>query len=192
MLPLLLRAAQRFEELDATLACETYLEALVAALYAGRYSAGCDAGDIARAALAAPFASNPTSAKELLLVGLATRFTHGYAAAAPTLTTAVRMYRGEATKLEWSCLGFNVAAMDLWDDEAWFELVSAQARLARATGTLSFMAFAFSYLAGHLTLAGDLSQATGAPRRVAAPGSRHREQAEERSVRRASARRLAR
>ena len=133
----------------------------MAALYAGRYSVGCDVGDIARAALAAPFASNPTSAKELLLVGLATRFTHGYAAAAPTLKTAVRMYRGEATKLEWSCLGFNVAAMDLWDDEAWFELVSAQARLARATGTLSFMAFAFSYRAGHLTLAGDLSQATG-------------------------------
>ena len=71
------------------------------------------------------------------------------------------MYRGEATRLEWSCLAFNVAAMDLWDDEAWFELVSAQARLARATGTLSYMAFALSYLAGHHTLAGDLSQAAG-------------------------------
>ena len=51
--------------------------------------------------------------------------------------------------------------MDVWDDEAWFELVSAQARLARATGTLSFMAFSFSYLAGHLTLTGDLTQAAG-------------------------------
>ena len=94
-------------------------------------------------------------------MGLATRFTDGYAAAAPTLKKALRMYRGEATRLEWSCLAFNVAAMDLWDDEAWFELVSAQARQARATGTLSYMAFALSYLAGHHTLAGDLSQAAG-------------------------------
>ena len=32
--PLLLRAAQRLEDLDAELAQETYLEALVAAIYA--------------------------------------------------------------------------------------------------------------------------------------------------------------
>ena len=159
--PLLLRAAQRFESLDPALACETYLEALVAALYAGRYAAGCDVGEVARAALAAPIAEDPATAKELLLVGLAIRFTAGYAAAAPTLKEALRIYRGEPTKLEWSCLAFNVAAMDLLDDDAWFELVSAQARLARATGTLSYMAFAFSYLAGHRVLAGDMSQAAG-------------------------------
>ena len=159
--PLLLGAAQRLETLDAELACETYLEALVAALYAGRHAVGYDITDIAHAALATPFGIKPRSPKELLLVGLATRFTDGSAAAAPTLKKALRMYRGEAARLDWSCLAFNVAAMDLWDDEAWFELVSAQARQARATGTLSYMAFALSYLAGHHTLAGDLSQAAG-------------------------------
>ena len=72
-------------------------------------------------------------------MGLATRFTDGYAAAAPTLKKALQMYRGEPTRLEWPRIAFTVAAMDLWDDEAWLELASGQARLARATGTLSFM-----------------------------------------------------
>ena len=159
--PLVLRAAQRFEALDAELACETYLEALVAALYAGRFAVGYEVGEIARAIRAAPIGADPVSPKEHLLAGLATRFTDGYAAAAPSLKKALEMYRGEATKLEWSCLAFNVAAMDLWDDEAWFELASAQSRLARATGTLSFMGFTVGYLAGHQILAGDLTQATG-------------------------------
>ena len=150
--PLLLGAAQRLETLDAELACETYLEALVAALYAGR-----SRGRLRRRryrprgachTLRHRSAGRPRSC---LLVGLATRFTDGYAAAAPTLKKALGCIAAKPRKLEWSCLAFNVAAMDLWDDEAWFELVSAQARLARATGTLSFMAFALSYLAGHHT-----------------------------------------
>ena len=37
--------------------------------------------------------------------------------------------------------------MDLWDDEAWFELAAGQVRLARANGTLSWLPFALDYLA---------------------------------------------
>ena len=48
--PLLLRAAERLQTLDAELARQTYLEALVAAIYAGRLAHGQDAGEIARAA----------------------------------------------------------------------------------------------------------------------------------------------
>ena len=33
-------------------------------------------------------------------------------------------------------MAYNLAAMELWDDQAWFELASGQAELARATGTL--------------------------------------------------------
>ena len=46
--PLLLRAAQRLEELDAELARQTYLEALVAAVYVGRLAHGQDVLEIAR------------------------------------------------------------------------------------------------------------------------------------------------
>ena len=42
--PLLLRAARRLEPLDAELARETYLEALVAAIYAAALADGTDVG----------------------------------------------------------------------------------------------------------------------------------------------------
>ena len=52
--PLLLRAAQRLQALDAELARKAYLEALVAAIYAGRLAHGQDVREIARATQAAP------------------------------------------------------------------------------------------------------------------------------------------
>ena len=39
-----------------------------------------------------------------------------------------------------------MVAMDLWDDQAWFELATGQVRLARANGTLSWLPFALDYL----------------------------------------------
>ena len=58
--PLLLRAAQRLEDLDAELARQTYLEALVAAVYVGRLAHGQDVLEIARAAAALPTGDGPT------------------------------------------------------------------------------------------------------------------------------------
>src|SRR5579859_5155161 len=81
--PLLLRAAQRLQTLDAELARQTYLEALVAAIYAGRLSRGEGAGEVARAARSAPFGPEPLPNSQLLLRGLAVRLTDGYVAAAP-------------------------------------------------------------------------------------------------------------
>ena len=82
-----------------------------------------------------------------LLLGLATRLTDGYAAAAPTLTAALRAYLAEERHLDWSWVAYSLAAMDLWDDDAWLELASSQAELARATGTLILLPFALDYLA---------------------------------------------
>jgi hypothetical protein len=52
-----------------------------------------------------------------------------------------------------------MVAMDLWDDEAWFELAAGQVRLARASGTLSWLPFALDYLAESHIQAGELSPA---------------------------------
>ena len=52
--PLLLEAARRLEPLDATLARDTYLEALSAAIFAGRLASGTGLRDVAEAARAAP------------------------------------------------------------------------------------------------------------------------------------------
>jgi DNA-binding CsgD family transcriptional regulator len=51
--------------------------------------------------------------------------------------------------------------MDLWDHEAWLELASSQARMARGTGTLILLPYALDYLAGFHIHAGDLSLASG-------------------------------
>jgi DNA-binding CsgD family transcriptional regulator len=159
--PLLLRAARRLEDLDAELARDTYLEALLAAIYAARLASGAGAGvgDVARAARSAPLGPEPLPARRLLLLGLATRLTEGYAAAAPALADAVRAYRADGPRLDWLSLSFTIAAQDLWDDEAWLELASGQAERARRTGTLSVLPYALDYLAGHHVHAGELSLA---------------------------------
>ena len=56
---LLLHAARRLEPLDAELARETHLEALVAAIYAGCFAAGTDVTDVAVAARSAPLGRSP-------------------------------------------------------------------------------------------------------------------------------------
>ena len=144
---------------ELELARQTYLEALVAAIYAGRLAHGQDTEEIARAARVAPFGSEPLPHSQLLLRGLAVRMTDGYEAAAPTLKEALRLYRAQPQELNWLCVSYNLAAMDLWDDQAWFELAAGQVRLARANGTLSWLPFALDYLAENHIQAGQLSAA---------------------------------
>ena len=163
--PLLLRAAQRLAELDAELARQTYLEALVAAVYVGRLAHGQDVLEIARAAAALPTGEGPAgdgraTAGDGLLRGLAVRLADGYTAAAPLLSEALRRYRAQPQELDWLCVAGNMVAMDLWDDQAWFELATGQVRLARANGTLSWLPFALDYLAEIQIQAGELSAAT--------------------------------
>src|SRR4051794_21839262 len=158
--PLLLRAAQRLESLDAELARETHLKALVAVIYAARFATDPAPADVARAALSAPLGPEPLPGGQLLLLGLATRLTDRYAAAAPTLTAALRAYRAEDRHLDWSWVAYSLAAMELWDDDALFELACSQAELARATGTLILLPFALDYLATFHIHAGDLSLAS--------------------------------
>jgi DNA-binding CsgD family transcriptional regulator len=160
---LLLDAARRLEPLDAELAFDTYLEALVAAIQAGRFAVGTDVADVAGAARSVVRGHESTSARALLVLGLAIRLTDGYVAAAPTLTEAVRTFRAEPQKLDRTRLGrhlaANLAAMELWDDEAWLELSSDQASLARATGSLPLLPYALDHLAGIQLQTGDLSEA---------------------------------
>jgi DNA-binding CsgD family transcriptional regulator len=149
------------ERLDAELAQETYLEALLSGIYAAGLARGSSASAIAAAALSAPLEAEPASATHLLLRGLATRVTKGYVAAAPTLRDALLAYRAEDRRLDWLSVAYDIAAMELWDDATWFELASGQAELARATGTLILLPYALDYLAGFHVHAGDLSRAAG-------------------------------
>jgi DNA-binding CsgD family transcriptional regulator len=159
---LMLRAAQRMQSFDAEMARQTYLEALVAAIYAGRLARGQDARQVARAAKSAiplPSGPEPLPHQQLLTYGLAVRLADGYLAAAPTLKDALRRYRAQPHEPGWLSVSYNMVAMDLWDDEAWFELAVGQVRLARANGTLSWLPFALDYLAEIHVQVGELSTA---------------------------------
>src|SRR5262249_9499871 len=85
---LLLQAAQQLEHLDIELACDTYLDALAAAMFAGSYAGNADFDEVSRAARAAAPPTATARPQDLLLVALAVHATEGLAAAAPLLRHA--------------------------------------------------------------------------------------------------------
>jgi DNA-binding CsgD family transcriptional regulator len=156
---LLLEAARQLEGLDASLARETYLEALGAAMFAGRLAAGATAADVARAVRRAPRAARPGPA-DPLLDGLAIRFTTGYAPATAPLRRAVRTFAaGDVPpddEIRWLGLACNCAA-ELWDDESWSTLSARYLARVRAAGALGELPFALNHRSAFLVLAGQLT-----------------------------------
>ncbi|MGH3549387.1 MAG: AAA family ATPase [Pseudonocardiaceae bacterium] len=149
--PLLLDAARRLVPLDPGQARETCLEALAAAIFAGRLGNGRDVLEVVRTA---PPASQPPGATDLLLNGLATRVTDGYPASVPALREALEAFRRDdgdnADNDRWLWLACRIAA-DLWDHETWDELANRGVRRAREAGALSVLPIAASlHAAAHL------------------------------------------
>jgi DNA-binding CsgD family transcriptional regulator/tetratricopeptide (TPR) repeat protein len=119
-----------------------------------------EAAEVARAAPAGP---EPPRAIDLLLDGLATRFTEGYAAGVPPLRRALQAFCGEDGRNEdntrWLWLACRIAE-DLWDDEMWHELATRGVTLARKTGALSVLPIAATYRAGVHVHAGEFADAS--------------------------------
>jgi DNA-binding CsgD family transcriptional regulator len=161
--PLLLTAAGRFAPLDAGLARETYLEALGAAMVAGSLGSGGGVGAAAEVARAAPPAPRPPRPVDLLLDGLATRFTQGYAAGVPPLQRALQAFRHADGRSQgdgrWLWLACR-AAPEVWDDEAWHELSIREVRLAREAGALTVLPLALNYFANVHLHAGQFAAAS--------------------------------
>ncbi|MCW2909338.1 MAG: HTH-type transcriptional regulator, partial [Actinomycetia bacterium] len=160
---LLLQAARRLGPLDAGLARETYLEALSAAIYAGRFATSGGLCEVAEAARAGPEAPQPPGAPDLLLDGLALLITQGRAAAAPTLKRALSAFSaggipGEEA-LRWLWLAVP-AAQIVWDDEGWDLLSTRHVQFARDAGALGVLPMALNQLAGMHLFKGDFTVAT--------------------------------
>lgn len=160
--PLLLKAARRFEPLDVGLARETYLEALSAAQYAGRFMTDGGLREVAEAARAAPPPSQRPGAPDLLLDGLALLITQGHAVAAPTLKRAVSAFSGKGMSAEegqrWLWIVWPTIQI-LWDDESWDVLSTRQVQLARDAGALGVLPLALRQRAGLLLFGGDFAAA---------------------------------
>jgi DNA-binding CsgD family transcriptional regulator/tetratricopeptide (TPR) repeat protein len=162
-LSLLLDAARRFEPLDTGLARDTYLEALRAGVFAGKLG---DVGEMRQVALAArALPTGPEQrAADLLLDGLATRFTDGYTAAVPPLTRALEAFALEGNPhtedVRWLWLAWPVA-YEVWDDESWHQLSTRLVRFARDLGALTVLPLALIYRAQLHVQAGQFDVADG-------------------------------
>jgi DNA-binding CsgD family transcriptional regulator/tetratricopeptide (TPR) repeat protein len=160
--PLLLKAAERLEPLDIGLARVTYLEALSAAISAGRLGAVDGVRQTADAARRAPASPGPQRAPDLLLDGLAVLHTEGYAAGTPILKRALRAFCSDGLSSEdgirWLWLACRIA-MDLCDYESWFVLSARQIALARDAGALTVLPLALNLRAGIHLFAGEFAAA---------------------------------
>jgi DNA-binding CsgD family transcriptional regulator len=136
---LLVKAAQQLEPLDAALARQTYLEAWVAAMFAGQFAGAGSLHEVARAARSAPPPAGASRPSDLLLDGLAVLATEGRAEAAPLLRRAARVFaEGEITVeegLRWCWLATAAAAM-VWEEEYWHAIGARQLQSVREAGLL--------------------------------------------------------
>jgi len=160
---LLVEAARRLSALDPVRARETYLEALSAAMFAGTLAGpGASVPAVAQAARAAPAPPHAPRAPDLLLDGLATLFSDGYEAAAPTLRQAHAALdaagMSAAEQLRWKWLA-TLTAMHLWDDRRWETISERHVQLARETGALAELPLALMMRAYVHLFAGELAAA---------------------------------
>ena len=162
---LLLEAARRLSTLDPALARETYLDALSAALFAGRLAGpGGSALEIAQAARTAPVPEYAPRGPDLLLDALATLLSESHEAAVPILRQAERAFgsdRSATEQMRWMWLA-TIASVQLWDDAGWEALSERHVRIARKTGALGDLPLALTQrtylhlLTGELTAAASL------------------------------------
>jgi DNA-binding CsgD family transcriptional regulator len=182
---MLLDAATRLAPLDPALSRETYLHALDAAMIVSGPGDGRDVRKVAEAATAAPAPPGPPGPADLLLDGLVTTFTRGYAAGVPGLRRAVEAFRsegstGDADGRRWLWLASRTAG-GLLDAELAHLLAERNVRVTREAGAVAALPGALVFLSatqvtqGNFGYAAELAaeseaitQATGAaPRRYA-------------------------
>jgi DNA-binding CsgD family transcriptional regulator len=161
--PLLVKAAGRLELIDPGLSRATYLDALSAAIFAGRLATpGSGVLEVAMAAGAAPPPAAAGRVPDLLLDGLAAQYNTGYSAGHPMLRQGLAAFAAAmppAEELHWLWVACVGAAIRIWDDGQWDALSARHLQLARDTGTLSELPLALTSRAYMLLFAGELAAA---------------------------------
>ncbi len=162
----LLSAAKGLDGLDDDLARETYLEALAAAMYAGRLGEPGQLTEVAvagRAALAGK--TEPTRPIDFLLSGMTSRIIDGPGAGSEHLRSALESWNTDAQKgkgpaRHWPFpIAQESAAHELWDDAVLKQIAVDMVRRARDTGALAVLPPALVYRAGVHMYMGELARA---------------------------------
>ncbi|WP_327312626.1 ATP-binding protein [Streptomyces sp. NBC_01235] len=146
--PTLLEVARQLEPLDVGLARETHLQALSAAMFAGRLAVeGGGLLEVAAAARTAPTTSEAPRAADMLLDALVLLLTEDARAATQAMRRALRAFLEDdispAEELRWLWLAF-IVAVALWDDRSCRVLADRHLRLARDTGALAGLPLALT------------------------------------------------
>jgi len=162
----LLSAAKGLDALDDDLARETYLEALGAAMYAGRLGERRRLAEIANAARGAvdrvPELQRPI---DFLLSGMASRIIDGPGAGSEHLRAALELWNshaqsGDGQPAVWPFpIAQESAAHELWDDLVLEQIATDMVRRARDTGALAVIPPALTYRAGVHVYRGELGTA---------------------------------
>jgi DNA-binding CsgD family transcriptional regulator len=159
---MLLKAAKRLESLDPALARETYLDAWIAAWFAGQFAPAGTLREICQAAISAPQAPRAPRPSDLVLDGFSVLAVEGRVAAAARLSRALSVFAyGEidmAEGLRWGWLA-SVAAIMLWDDESWNTMLVRQLQSLRDAGLLVYLPIYLQSLGILPALRGDFATA---------------------------------
>lgn len=157
---LLFDAARQLEDLDADLARETYLEAVAAAMYAGRLGGPHTLRQIAQAGRSAvdrlPELVRPI---DFLLSGMTRRILEGPGAGSDHLRSALELWNtqtqhdgdqhDDGQPAHWPFpIAQESAAHELWDDAMLQRIATDMVRRARDTGALAVLPPALAYRAG--------------------------------------------
>jgi DNA-binding CsgD family transcriptional regulator len=159
---LLVKAAQQLEPVDAALARQTYLDAWLAALFAGRFAGAGSMQEVARAARSAPPPADAPRPSDLVLDGLAVLATEGRAQAEPLLRRAALVFAEEETTTEervrWATAA-EAASIMTWDEERWHAIVAREIQSCREAGWLAQLVISVNSMAILSVWRGDFSAA---------------------------------
>ena len=163
---MLLDAARSLAPLDPALSRETYLRALEAAMVTGSFRSGSDVQAVTEAARAAPAPVGTPRPLDLLLDGLVSLFTLGYAAGAPGLRRALEAFADDGAaadpmdttgRCRWGWLASR-SAMALFDDELFHTLTVRHIKQTREAGALATLPLALLGRSTMLVLSGELAR----------------------------------
>ncbi|MBW9211030.1 AAA family ATPase [Mumia sp. zg.B21] len=161
VLPPLLSAARRLEAFDPQLAFDSYADALTAALFSARSTAGIGVRAVADAVRDArvPVDRRPG---DLAVQAMAVLYADGYAEAVPLLRRAVEAFDtdelspGEGARFSWLV---ELVAAGLWDEHAWDRLTGRDVRRAREAGAGDALTVALNTRVYVTLFGGDLGAA---------------------------------
>ncbi|NUP47857.1 MAG: AAA family ATPase [Catenulispora sp.] len=160
--PILTKAAQRFETLHRDTARDTYQFAWIAASYAGGMATGVDLAQVSRLARLLPPPAGPAGYADRLLDALTLMVTDGVGVAAPKLHAVIAEFNGpDISEQEQLQLGWfsQMPASILWDLENYYGILETQVRNARDAGALDRLRFMLYGLVHAASWAGDIATA---------------------------------